>query len=139
MSTDAPGRRAAATTPEMWDVARVRHVEDDLEAGRPGLPGGGGPAPASGELAAYSVLQYSRPTNPGWPTRTTPSSPPATAATGWACWSRSSTFGGCWRSHPAVERVITFNAAENDHMLAINVALGFRPAGYDGEWQRPSR
>ena len=35
-----------------------------------------------------------------------------------------------------MERVITFNAAENGHMLAINVALGFRPAGYDGEWQR---
>ena len=35
-----------------------------------------------------------------------------------------------------MERVITFNAAENDHMLAINIALGFRPAGYDGEWQR---
>jgi hypothetical protein len=38
--------------------------------------------------------------------------------------------------YPAVERVITFNAAENDHMLAINIALGFRPAGWDGEWQR---
>ena len=31
--------------------------------------------------------------------------------------------------HPAVERILTFNAAENDHMLAINVALGFRPEG----------
>ena len=38
--------------------------------------------------------------------------------------------------HPSVERILTFNAAENSHMLAINVALGFRPAGYDGEWQR---
>lgn len=38
--------------------------------------------------------------------------------------------------YPNVERVVTFNAAENDHMLAINVALGFRPAGYDGEWQK---
>ena len=38
--------------------------------------------------------------------------------------------------YPAVERVVTYNAAEIDHMLAINVALGFRPAGYDGEWQR---
>ena len=37
---------------------------------------------------------------------------------------------------PRVERVTTFNAAENEHMLAINVALGFRPAGWDGEWQR---
>ena len=40
------------------------------------------------------------------------------------------------RKHPSVERVLTFNAAENQHMLAINEALGFRPAGYDGEWQR---
>ena len=38
--------------------------------------------------------------------------------------------------YPDVQRVTTFNAAENDHMLAINVALGFRPAGWDGEWQR---
>jgi hypothetical protein len=39
-------------------------------------------------------------------------------------------------ARPSVERILTFNAAENDHMLAINIALGFRPAGYDGEWQR---
>jgi hypothetical protein len=38
--------------------------------------------------------------------------------------------------HPGVQRVLTFNAAENDHMLGINIALGFTPAGYDGEWQR---
>jgi hypothetical protein len=37
---------------------------------------------------------------------------------------------------PSVERILTFNAAENEHMLAINVALGFRPAGHSGEWQR---
>jgi hypothetical protein len=35
-----------------------------------------------------------------------------------------------------VRRVLTYNAAENDHMLSINIALGFKPAGYDGEWQR---
>jgi hypothetical protein len=40
------------------------------------------------------------------------------------------------QEHPEVERVLTFNAAENDHMLAINIALGFHAAGYDGEWQR---
>ncbi|RHA44310.1 GNAT family N-acetyltransferase [Cellulomonas rhizosphaerae] len=38
--------------------------------------------------------------------------------------------------HPTVERVSTWNAEENDFMLAINVALGFRPAGGDGTWQR---
>ena len=36
---------------------------------------------------------------------------------------------------PAARRVGTWNAEENSHMLAINVALGFRPAGGSGEWQ----
>lgn len=37
---------------------------------------------------------------------------------------------------PQAAKVLTFNAAENEHMLAINTALGFRPAGADGEWYR---
>ncbi|WP_028049271.1 GNAT family N-acetyltransferase [Cellulomonas sp. URHD0024] len=36
---------------------------------------------------------------------------------------------------PAVRRVGTWNAEENAYMLAINVTLGFRPAGGSGEWQ----
>jgi hypothetical protein len=38
--------------------------------------------------------------------------------------------------HPAAQHVTIFNAAENEHLLGINIALGFRPAGYDGQWQR---
>ncbi|MBM7821440.1 GNAT superfamily N-acetyltransferase [Cellulosimicrobium cellulans] len=37
---------------------------------------------------------------------------------------------------PTTRRVHTWNAQENDHMLAINVALGFRPAGVWAAWQR---
>lgn len=36
---------------------------------------------------------------------------------------------------PTVERLHTWNADENEHMLAINVALGFRPASHEGGWQ----
>ncbi|WP_125777911.1 GNAT family N-acetyltransferase [Antribacter gilvus] len=39
------------------------------------------------------------------------------------------------RANPAARRVHTWNAQENDHMLAINVALGFAPAGVQSEWQ----
>ncbi|UCN14526.1 GNAT family N-acetyltransferase [Cellulomonas iranensis] len=38
---------------------------------------------------------------------------------------------------PQVRRISTWNAEENRWMLAINVALGFRPAGGTGVWQLP--
>jgi hypothetical protein len=37
---------------------------------------------------------------------------------------------------PAARSVITWNASENRHMLAINISLGFKPAGFEGEWQK---
>ena len=36
---------------------------------------------------------------------------------------------------PTVERIHTWNAEENAHMLAINDELGFRAAGVQGGWQ----
>ncbi|WP_265521729.1 GNAT family N-acetyltransferase [Oerskovia flava] len=40
------------------------------------------------------------------------------------------------RLRPATQRIHTWNAEENAHMLAINVALGFAPAGGWDAWQR---
>ena len=37
---------------------------------------------------------------------------------------------------PAGTSVMTWNASENQHMLAINIALGFKPSGFEGEWQK---
>ena len=39
---------------------------------------------------------------------------------------------------PGRDRVFTWNADENEHMLAINVALGFRPFALESTWQRPA-
>ena len=134
MSTDAP-TGGLSYEAETWDVARVRHVEDIWkQAGNISLVTAARHR-EHGELAAYSVLELA------------PSKP-------WLADQDDTLVAASHRGHrlgmlvkllnlrrlraeyPAVERVITFNAAENDHMLAINIALGFRPAGYDGEWQR---
>lgn len=134
MSTDAPAG-ALSYEPEIWDVARVRHVEDTWR--RAGLSALVVAARhlATGELAAYTVLQ-------------------TTADKPWLASQDDTLVAAGHRGHrlgmlikilnlrllqeayPAVRRVLTYNAAENDHMLSINIALGFKPAGYDGEWQR---
>lgn len=134
MSTDSPAGELHYD-PEVWDAKRVRHVEDEWkQSGLESLVAVTRHKP-SGELAGYSVLQYS-------------------GAKPWVAEQDDTLVAKAHRgnrlgmlvkvlnlrrlegAHPSVERILTFNAAENDHMLAINVALGFRPAGYDGEWQR---
>ncbi|MFF2244819.1 GNAT family N-acetyltransferase [Arthrobacter sp. NPDC058130] len=134
MSTDAPSG-ALSYEPEAWDIARVRHAEDTWRrAGQSSLVAAARHR-ATGELAAYTVLQ------------TEPDKP-------WLASQDDTLVAASHRGHrlgmlikilnlrqlrehyPAVRRVLTYNAAENDHMLSINIALGFKPAGYDGEWQR---
>ncbi len=133
MSTDAP-TGGLSYDEETWDAARVRHVEETWkQAGNTSLVAAARHR-ESGELAAYSVLELA----PGKP---------------WLAEQDDTLVAAGHRGHrlgmlvkianlrrladyPAVERVTTFNAAENGHMLAINIALGFRPAGWDGEWQR---
>ena len=134
MSTDTP-TGALSYDEEDWDAARVRHVEGiRQQAGIISLVAVARHRP-SGTLAAYSVLQL------------TPSKPELADQddTLVARAHRGHRLGMLVKllnlrrlrtDYPLVERVITFNAAENGHMLAINTALGFRPAGWDGEWQR---
>ncbi len=134
MSTDSPAGGLEIEA-ERWDAARVREVEATArEQGQIGLT-----AVArhrrSGELAAYTTI-YVNPEKP------------------WVADQDDTLVIRRHRGHrlgmlikianlrrlrerfPVVERVMTFNAEENEHMLAINVTLGFRPAGYDGEWQK---
>lgn len=40
------------------------------------------------------------------------------------------------RVNPSAQRIHTWNAGENEHMLAINIALGFELRGVEGAWQK---
>ncbi|MFH5878390.1 hypothetical protein [Arthrobacter sp. NA-172] len=41
--------------------------------------------------------------------------------------------------YAVIQRVMTYNAEENEHMLTINVKPCFGPVGHDGEWQKRTK
>jgi GNAT superfamily N-acetyltransferase len=120
---------------EAWDAARVRRNEETLARSGVQAVVSAARHQDSGELVAYTVLNW-RPQAPG------------------AVLQQDTLVTGEHRGHrlgllikvanlrraqdrwPSARSVLTWNAAENQHMLAINVALGFKPAGYEGEWQK---
>lgn len=134
MSTDSPAAELDFD-PEIWDAKRVRHVEDEWkQSGLESLVSVACHKP-TGELAAYSVLQYSG-AKPWVAVQEDTLVARAHRGNGLGTLVKVLNLRRLQAAHPLVERILTFNAAENEHMLAINVALGFRPAGHSGEWQR---
>lgn len=134
MSTDAPSGELEID-PEDWDADRVAERDRvTVEMGRLSLTVAAEHV-ASGELVAYTVLDQ-------------PRDKPRVAYqedTLVRIGHRGHRLGMLvkalnlqqLRAHaPDVERVHTWNAGENAHMLAINVALGFRERSAVGGWQR---
>lgn len=133
MSTDAPSADLELE-PEVWDADRVAEVDRIGEAlGRTRVMTVAEHV-ASGELVAYTCVDL-------------PGDKPAVG------YQEDTLVHAGHRGHrlgmlvkaenlhriaehaPAVQRLHTWNADENGHMLAINLALGFRPASYGGGWQ----
>lgn len=120
---------------ELWDADRVRRDGEMLaRSGVQSVVSAAMHRP-TGQLVAYTVLNW-RPEVPG------------------VILQQDTLVSGQHRGHrlgmlikirnlrvaqdrwPAAKSVLTWNANENQHMLAINIALGFTPAGYEGEWQK---
>lgn len=134
MSTDSPAGQLHFD-PEVWDAKRVRHVEDEWkQSGLESLVSVARHKP-SGELAAYSVLQCSA-SKPWLAVQDDTLVAKAHRGNRLGMLVKLVNLRRLQVARPSVERILTFNAAENEHMLAINGALGFRPAGCSGEWQR---
>lgn len=134
MSTDVP-IAGMDWEGEEWDAARVREEEQTMARGGVQSAVTAALHSATGELVAYTVLNW----RPGVPASMAQQDTLVTAK------HRGRRLGtlikvenlrraqGRW---PSARSVLTWNASENQHMLAINIALGFRPAGYEGEWQK---
>ncbi|MHC6221892.1 GNAT family N-acetyltransferase [Arthrobacter sp. MMS24-S77] len=134
MSTDTPAGGLEIEA-ELWDADRVRQHEDTTTAeGQSALVAAAQHRP-TGALAAYTVM-YLDPAKPWVADQddTLVASPHRGHGLGMLV--KLANLRRLQAEYPAVRRVMTFNAEENEHMLAINVQLGFRPVGYDGEWQK---
>ncbi|WP_369045091.1 GNAT family N-acetyltransferase [Sinomonas sp. P10A9] len=134
MSVDAP-QGEDVYEPAVWDAARVAALD--------GLLAEGGTTPlyavarhrASGQLAAYTVLWIRRGKEEvGDQDDTLVRIGHRGHSLG--MWIKLANLAQYRARFPSARKVVTSNAEENVHMLAINEALGFRPAGYDGEWYR---
>lgn len=134
MSTDVPTADLALDE-EPWDAERVRaHDREVVEQGRVAAVVAAQHVPTGG-LVAFTVVEW----------------PPALPE---AAYQQDTLVVAGHRGHrlgmlvktaqllrledlwPGLRRLHTWNAQENDHMLAINVALGFAPTGVLGMWQR---
>lgn len=133
MSTDVPSADLEIE-PEVWDADRVTEIDRIAEqVGRTRVMTVAEHV-GSGELVAYTVVDL-------------PGDKPAVG------YQEDTLVHADHRGHrlgmlvkaenlrrivehsPAVRRLHTWNADENEHMLAINVALGFRPVSNEGAWQ----
>ena len=63
---------------------------------------------------------------------------PAHRNKGLGRWLKAAMLQKVLRERPELSRVDTWNAGSNEPMLAINVALGFRPVKHYGDWQVPT-
>jgi GNAT superfamily N-acetyltransferase len=120
---------------EDWDAARVREEENRLV--RSGVQSAVTAARhrVSGQLVAYTVLNW----RAGVPDSIVQQDTlviPEHRGHRLGMLIKVANLKRAHEKWPSARSVLTWNANENQHMLAINIALGFKPAGYEGEWQK---
>lgn len=134
MSTDAP-RAGVELDEQQWDAARVRELDASIARRGYGYLLTAVEHLPSETLVAYTVLEYSH-------ERPAPVYQDATLVLRehrghrLGMLVKVANLRALTAVRPAARRVHTWNAEENAYMLDINVALGFRPAGAVGLWQR---
>jgi len=133
MSTDAPSG-GLDLEEDPWDAARVRTASREIHDRGQGYVIAAAEHAASGTLAAFSMVAYphDRP-EVVFQEDTLVLREHRGRSLGMLV--KVAVLDELARARPSSRRVHTWNAQENAHMLAINVALGFAPTSVDAEWQ----
>lgn len=117
-----------------WDAARVRdHEKTIVETGRQ-LFVTAAVHEATGELAAYTAIVTPHGSGIAFQEDTLVLDEHRGHRLGMLV--KTVNLPALLAQHPEIRRIHTWNAEENQHMLAINVALGFEPTGVVGLWQK---
>jgi GNAT superfamily N-acetyltransferase len=134
MSVDAPAG-AIAYEEELWDAARVRAEEQLwLDAGRTALSAAA--VAPNGDVAGYTQLTLPPAKSVAYQDDTLVLGPHRGYGLGMRM--KLANLVALAETAPTRTRVYTWNADENAHMLAINIALGFTPTAIESAWQRPA-
>lgn len=134
MSVDAP-QGQSRTDAAVWDAGRVAALDAMLaEAGTAPLYAVARHR-VTGQFAAYTAL-WVRHGKEAVADQDDTLVAPGHRGRSLGLWIKLANLAQYRAKYPAARKVVTFNAEENAHMLVINEALGFRPAGHDGEWYR---
>ena len=133
MSTDAPVG-GIDLREDVWDAARVRVAEQQFAEREMTYRVSAAVHEPTGVLAAFSVL-LSRPDTEEFLYQDDTLVLREHRGHRLGMLVKTANLARLAEVQPAARRIATWNAEENSYMLAINVALGFRPAGGCGGWQ----
>ena len=134
MSTDVPVGEQELDEEE-WDPARVRALEANLAAQDRGKVTTVARNDDSGRLVAFSeiVVPLGAPES-AWQHDTLVVREDRGHSLGFA--TKVANLWALMERHPAVRSVSTWNAAENEHMIAVNDAMGFEVLAHSVYWRK---
>ena len=132
MSTDTP-RGEHEWEPEIWDADRVRTFDADHLRAQQAVTTLA--ISDAGESAGFTQLFWD-PTKPTMVDQWNTIVAKDHRGHGLGLGLKQANLVAAMERWPTARRVHTWNAAENDHMWAINEQLGYRVASIDGGWQK---
>ncbi len=135
MSTDVPTGELELDE-EIWDAARVRALEAGLQAQNRAKVTTAARHEDSGRLVAFTeiAVPLGAPES-AWQHDTLVMREHRGHHLGFAV--KVANLWAVAERHPELRRINTWNAADNEHMIAVNEAMGFEVTAYSRYWHKP--